>query len=130
LPAAADCQAAADAQDWQAYARARLLAGQESPAAFSVGQDIWLAARLADKHVNVAGILAAYRRRIEDNLNRARRDRPLAPGSTLAEVLGTRFPILQAPLVGVSDVPGFCDAVLSAGAMPFVALSLMSGAES
>ena len=55
---------------------------------------------------------------------------PFAPGSALAESHGTRFPIVQGPMTRVSDVPEFAAAVCDAGALPMLALGLMSGEDS
>ena len=49
--------------------------------------------------------------------------------SPLARSLGTKYPILQAPMTGVSDVPEFCRAVAGHGAVPFLALDLMRRVE-
>ncbi len=45
----------------------------------------------------------------------------------LAQELGLKYPIAQGPMTRVSDVPGFANAVAEAGALPFVALSLLKG---
>lgn len=99
--------------------RARLLeAGRLIPA----GQDVSLAARLAQRHHHVAGILKAYRLRSEENFKMACRAESLAPDSPLAESLGIKYPILQGPMAGITDQPAFALAVASAGALPMVAL--------
>lgn len=118
-------------EDWQARLRAHLAEEDGDPQhrLIGLGQEIAFAGRLADKHVNVAGILAAYKRQIEENINGAKRDKSLAPGAPLAEALGTRYPILQGPMTRVSDVADFCEAVAVHGAMPFLALSLMRAEE-
>jgi acyl transferase domain-containing protein/NAD(P)-dependent dehydrogenase (short-subunit alcohol dehydrogenase family)/NAD(P)H-dependent flavin oxidoreductase YrpB (nitropropane dioxygenase family) len=55
---------------------------------------------------------------------------PFAPGSALAQSHGTRFPLVQGPMTRVSDVPAFAAAVAEAGALPMLALGLMSGEDS
>lgn len=95
----------------------------------AVGQEIAFARDLADKHVNVAGILEAFRRQVRANLDTARQARTLAPDSPLAQKHGTRYPILQGPMTRVSDTPAFARAVAENGALPFLALALMSGPE-
>ena len=87
----------ASGQDWQVPLRSLLLEGDESTgeALIPLGIDIGQARRLADEHVNVAGIVQAYRRAIEENLKVARSARSVAPESALAEAQGTRYPILQ-----------------------------------
>jgi len=87
----------ASGQDWQVPLRSLLLEGDESTgeALIPLGIDIGQARRLADEHVNVAGIVQAYRRAIEENLKVARSARSVAPESALAEAQRTRYPILQ-----------------------------------
>ncbi len=94
-----------------------------------VGQDAALAARLARKYVTVGGIVQAVERSIADGINAARTARPLAEGSPLAAELGTRYPILQGPMTRVSDVAPFAEAVARDGGLPFVALSMLRGAD-
>lgn len=118
-------------EDWEASLRDHLTAATgDADRLVPLGQEIAFARRLADKHINVAGILAAYKRHIEENLSRAKRDKALSPQGPLAKTLGIRYPILQGPMTRVSDVAAFADAVATHGGMPFLALSLMRGDES
>jgi acyl transferase domain-containing protein/NAD(P)H-dependent flavin oxidoreductase YrpB (nitropropane dioxygenase family) len=94
-----------------------------------LGQEIAFARILAEKHHDVAGILAAFRQRVKENRETARAARALAPEGPLARAHGTRYPILQGPMTRVSDTVAFCDAVSSNGGLPFHALSLMTGPE-
>lgn len=94
-----------------------------------VGQEIGFAARLAARHVNVSGILKAFQRQVQENLAEAAQRRALAPGGPLAAAHRTEYPVLQAPMTWVSDVPELCEAVSAAGGLPFLSLSLLSGSE-
>jgi acyl transferase domain-containing protein/NAD(P)H-dependent flavin oxidoreductase YrpB (nitropropane dioxygenase family) len=95
----------------------------------ALGQEIAFARGLAERHVNVAGILKEFRHQVRVNLATARNAQPLAPDSPLAQAHGTRYPILQGPMTRVSDNSAFCRAVSETGALPFLALSLMTGPE-
>jgi NAD(P)H-dependent flavin oxidoreductase YrpB (nitropropane dioxygenase family) len=119
-------RAIAQQNDWQAQLRDYLATREPAAAAelIPLGQEIAFARRLAEKHVNVAGILQAYRSRIDENLARAKRGRALEPAGPLAEAIGTRYPIFQAPLAGITDVPEFSQAVAAAGAVPCLAPGL------
>ena len=50
----------------------------------------------------------------------------LAPHGPLAQSHGTRYPIVQGPMTRVSDVPEFAAAVAQDGALPMLALALLS----
>ena len=94
-----------------------------------LGQDACFAKPLADSFVTVSGIIQAITERARLNLDAARRCRPLAPGSLLAERHRTRYPIVQGPMTRVSDTAQFAEAVAGAGGLPFLALALLRRAE-
>lgn len=87
-----------------------------------VGQDASLAGWLAAKHINVAGILKAYRLRAQENFKMACRSEAFAPASALAESHGTKFPIVQGAVSGITDQPAFCELVESNGALAMLSL--------
>jgi acyl transferase domain-containing protein/NAD(P)H-dependent flavin oxidoreductase YrpB (nitropropane dioxygenase family) len=125
-------KALASGVEWPAWLRQRLAQADGNGAAnlsVGVGQEIAFARVLADRHHNVPGILGAYRRQVRANLESARGARALAPGAALAQANGTRYPILQGPMTRVSDTAAFALAVAENGALPFLALALMSGPE-
>jgi len=97
--------------------------------AWLVGQDAAFAAPLAKKFRTVGGVLQAMREAVRTHTEAAERLRPLAEASPLARSHGTRYPILQGPMTRVSDVPEFAEHVAEGGALPFLALALMRGAE-
>ena len=88
------------------------------------GQDIGLASSLAGEFGTVKGILAALRDSVSKQLGSARKKHPLSRDSSLAEIHGTRYPIVQGPMARVSDIVPFAKAVATAGGLPFFALSL------
>lgn len=94
-----------------------------------VGQDAAFAAALARRFVTVGGMVQAVERAIDEGIRLANSNAALASGSPLAVSHGTRYPIVQGPMTRVSDTPAFADAVARGGAMPFLALALMRGAE-
>jgi acyl transferase domain-containing protein/NAD(P)H-dependent flavin oxidoreductase YrpB (nitropropane dioxygenase family)/NAD(P)-dependent dehydrogenase (short-subunit alcohol dehydrogenase family)/acyl carrier protein len=94
-----------------------------------VGQDVAIAANLADAHVTVAGIVRAIVENSTKQLDASRRLKHLAEGSPLAASHGTKYPILQGPMTRVSDTAAFADAVAVGGGLPFLALALLRKAE-
>ncbi|HXA31839.1 MAG TPA: beta-ketoacyl synthase N-terminal-like domain-containing protein, partial [Acidimicrobiales bacterium] len=94
-----------------------------------VGQDGFLARGLARRFRTVGGVVQAIQQSIERSLETARRLDPLAPGSSLAQELGTAYPIAQGPMTRVSDRPAFAAAVAEGGALPFLALALLRADE-
>lgn len=94
-----------------------------------LGQDAAIASSVARRHVTVGGAVQAVRSTIEEHLASAIEQSPLAPGTGVAVSNGTRYPIAQGPMTRVSDRAGFAAAVAEAGALPFLALALMSGSE-
>ncbi|MDB5307681.1 MAG: type fatty acid synthase ArsA [Gemmataceae bacterium] len=123
--------ALAGGAEWPAWLRQRLGGGARPGAELRVplGQEIAFAKGLAEQHVTVAGTLAAFRQRVRADLDTARRARAFAPDAPLARANGTRYPILQGPMTRVSDTAAFAAAVADNGALPFLALALMTGPE-
>jgi acyl transferase domain-containing protein/NAD(P)H-dependent flavin oxidoreductase YrpB (nitropropane dioxygenase family) len=122
-------RAAADsgADVWSRAVRAEVgwARGQLHPA----GQDAALAAGLAQRFVTAGGIVQAVERAIEDGVREAHAAGALAEASPLARSHGTRYPIVQGPMTRVSDTVAFAAAVAGGGAVPFLALALMRGAD-
>jgi acyl transferase domain-containing protein/NAD(P)H-dependent flavin oxidoreductase YrpB (nitropropane dioxygenase family)/NAD(P)-dependent dehydrogenase (short-subunit alcohol dehydrogenase family) len=116
--------------DWMPLLRQGLAgAADAAEKLVPLGQDIAFAARLAAKHVTVADVLRAYQERIARNPQQAAAHRALDADTPLAKSHGTRYPILQGPMTRVSDVAPFCRAVAEDGALPFLALALMTAPE-
>jgi NAD(P)H-dependent flavin oxidoreductase YrpB (nitropropane dioxygenase family) len=74
---------------------------------FVFGQDIALAAPLANRFATVGGIVKAMRQEIASHGRAAQTHRILAEGSSLAESHHTRYPIVQGPMARVSDNADF-----------------------
>ena len=95
----------------------------------ALGQDASFARSFAERFGTVERLVRAIQMAIEGHTRQARALRPLARRSPLAEALGTEFPVVQGPMTRVSDRAAFAEAVARGGGLPFVALSLMRGAE-
>jgi acyl transferase domain-containing protein/NAD(P)H-dependent flavin oxidoreductase YrpB (nitropropane dioxygenase family)/NAD(P)-dependent dehydrogenase (short-subunit alcohol dehydrogenase family) len=117
---------AMDGSETSMFARERVI-GTTDPV--PAGQDASFARPFADKLHNVDGVVRRLRSSIDGHLRQARTLQPLGPGSPLAAQHGVRYPIAQGPMTRVSDRASFASAVSAAGALPFLALSLMRGAE-
>ncbi|HHO54642.1 MAG TPA: SDR family NAD(P)-dependent oxidoreductase, partial [Deltaproteobacteria bacterium] len=91
------------------------------------GQDAALAAPLAARSPRALELVRGLRREMIGHQGQAASVRPHAPGSAFARSLGLRYPIVQGPMTRVSDTPEFAEAVADAGALPFLALSLVRG---
>ncbi|MFV1959140.1 MAG: nitronate monooxygenase, partial [Planctomycetota bacterium] len=94
-----------------------------------LGQGVGLAADLARRYGTVGRILEAFATTARHHLEIAPGQRALAPDAPLAAEIGIRTPIVQGPMTRVSDTPAFALAVAEHGALPFLALALLRGAE-
>jgi NAD(P)H-dependent flavin oxidoreductase YrpB (nitropropane dioxygenase family) len=92
---------------------------------FLFGQDIALAAPLADRFVTVGGIIQAIQSAIDQHCSAARKTIILAEDSALAKSHRTAYPIVQGPMARVSDNAAFITATAQHGALPFVAAAWM-----
>ncbi len=108
---------------------AQLIASEASFDLIPAGQDATFARPLADKLQSVAALVRALRTAIVGHLRQARALKPLSPGAPLAAQHGVTYPIAQGPMTRVSDKAAFAAAVAEGGGLPFLALSLMRGAE-
>ncbi len=119
-------------EDTQANRRARFRQELQASAGLDpkeqlllAGQDVALAAGLADEFRTTGGVITAILTKMDQNLAAAQALKPLAPGGPLAESHGTAYPILQGPMTRVSDTAEFAEAVGQAGALPLLALALL-----
>jgi acyl transferase domain-containing protein/NAD(P)H-dependent flavin oxidoreductase YrpB (nitropropane dioxygenase family)/NAD(P)-dependent dehydrogenase (short-subunit alcohol dehydrogenase family)/acyl carrier protein len=92
-----------------------------------LGQDIAIGTDLFKQHKKLSRLVFAFKEAMHGHLRQAKHLNPLAAHNALAQALGTHYPIAQGPMTRVSDVPAFAAAVADAGALPFVALSLLKG---
>jgi acyl transferase domain-containing protein/NAD(P)H-dependent flavin oxidoreductase YrpB (nitropropane dioxygenase family)/NADP-dependent 3-hydroxy acid dehydrogenase YdfG len=95
----------------------------------AVGQDGAFARPFSEKFRTARGALRGIHAVISAHLRQARGLDPLGPSSSFAKNLSLEFPIAQGPMTRVSDRAAFADAVSRAGALPFIALSLMRKTE-
>ena len=101
--------------------RAAITAGQLLP----VGQDAALSRLLLGECSNIEALVQTLRQRIAGQVLQAQTLRVLDEGNAWARSHGTRYPIAQGPMTRVSDTAEFTATVAQAGALPFLALSLM-----
>ena len=107
----------------------------QNPGWLPAGQDAAFARPLAERYRTAGGVIQAVRAAVGDHLRAARENKPLAPGGGVGRRPegpphpGFAFPVAQGPMTRVSDRAAFAAAVAEAGALPFLALALMSGEE-
>lgn len=92
-----------------------------------MGQDISLATDLYEDFRTLKKLIFGFREAMYGHLKQAKALQVIDQNNPLAQELGLKYPIAQGPMTRVSDVPGFANAVAEAGALPFVALSLLTG---
>ncbi|WP_394828393.1 SDR family NAD(P)-dependent oxidoreductase [Pendulispora albinea] len=120
---------APEPEDGPAQIAKKLGAGDPSKHLVTLGQDAAFAAPFAKRFGTVERLVRALHTSFEGHVRQARAQTPLARFSSFAETYGTRFPIAQGPMTRVSDRAEFAEHVARGGGLPFLALSLMRGAE-
>lgn len=93
------------------------------------GQDLAFSAGLAERFVDVHGIVTAIIEQSRQNVLAANEVSPLDADAPLAASHGTGLPIVQGPMTRVSDTAEFAEAVAREGGLPLIALALMRGPE-
>lgn len=107
----------------------------QPPRWLPAGQDAAFARHLAERYRTTGGVIQAVRAAVDTHLAAAAKTKPLAPGGGVgrrpdtSSHPGFAFPVAQGPMTRVSDRAPFAAAVAEAGALPFLALALMSGEE-
>lgn len=94
---------------------------------FPIGQDIAISTDLAKRYKKLQNLAFSIREAISGHLRQAQSIDVVRQGNALAQDLGITYPIAQGPMTRVSDVPEFAASVADAGALPFIALSLIRG---
>jgi acyl transferase domain-containing protein/NAD(P)H-dependent flavin oxidoreductase YrpB (nitropropane dioxygenase family) len=112
---------------WRTTVKTRVADSPADEAVMALGQDAALAADLAERFGNVAGVLDALRAAIASSCGTLAHGNPLAEGAGVAQSHRTRYPIVQGPMTRVSDCAELASAVAEGGALPFLALALMRG---
>ncbi len=92
-----------------------------------MGQDISLAIDLYEDFKTLKKLVFGLKEAMYGHLKQAKALQVIDKDNAIAQELGLRYPIAQGPMTRVSDVPSFANAVAEAGALPFVALSLLKG---
>jgi acyl transferase domain-containing protein/NAD(P)H-dependent flavin oxidoreductase YrpB (nitropropane dioxygenase family)/NAD(P)-dependent dehydrogenase (short-subunit alcohol dehydrogenase family) len=103
------------------------LFGSDEGGIVPLGQDIILASDLADQHKRLRHLVRALKKAPLGHLRQARIRDVLAPGGETAKGLGSLYPLVQGPMARISDTPEFLRGVADAGALPFLAMGLMTG---
>jgi acyl transferase domain-containing protein/NAD(P)H-dependent flavin oxidoreductase YrpB (nitropropane dioxygenase family)/NAD(P)-dependent dehydrogenase (short-subunit alcohol dehydrogenase family)/acyl carrier protein len=105
----------------------RHLSLERADAVMPAGQEVLFAEALARKYTTVGGMVQSLRKKAGEHIAAARKLEPLGESSALAREHGTRFPIVQGPMTGISDSLPFAQEVLQAGALPMLALGMSRG---
>jgi acyl transferase domain-containing protein/NAD(P)H-dependent flavin oxidoreductase YrpB (nitropropane dioxygenase family)/NAD(P)-dependent dehydrogenase (short-subunit alcohol dehydrogenase family) len=92
-----------------------------------LGQDIAISTDLVKRYKKLGRLITGMHHAIRGHIRQAQAQPVISPGNALAKELNITYPIAQGPMTRVSDVPAFAAAVANAGALPFVALSLLKG---
>ncbi len=92
-----------------------------------VGQEIGLANTYVERYRSLKKFLSVLNQAILRRPAQAQALQAIAPNSSFARKYAVTYPIVQGPMTRVSDVASFAQQVADAGALPFVALSLMQG---
>ena len=121
--------AAMDGSETTIVDGARVFARDGAAKGLPIGQDGAIARPLAAAFPTIGQLVRGMRAAIASHLELAATHQPLAPDSPFAKQHATRYPIAQGPMSRVSDRAKFAEAVARAGGLPFLALTLMSGAD-
>lgn len=92
-----------------------------------LGQDAALSADLYQNFKKISRLIFAMEEAVYGHLNQAKALNIISPENALAKDLDITYPIAQGPMTRVSDVAAFANAVADAGALSFIALSLLKG---
>ena len=118
-----------DQDAWVGALSTRVAWGPPATSVWPVGQGMTMAEPFARHYGSAEHVVRAFMRDTAEIVRNAARVPPLAEGSALAASHGTAFPIVQGPMTRVSDVPEFAAAVAEAGALPLVALAVLTAAQ-
>ncbi|MDH6306519.1 acyl transferase domain-containing protein/NAD(P)H-dependent flavin oxidoreductase YrpB (nitropropane dioxygenase family)/NAD(P)-dependent dehydrogenase (short-subunit alcohol dehydrogenase family)/acyl carrier protein [Parabacteroides sp. PF5-5] len=92
-----------------------------------MGQDITLSVDYLNQYKNLKNLIFAIHEAAYGHLRQAKSLTIIGENSEFAKDLGVKYPITQGPMARISDTPEFISNVADEGAMPFLALSLMTG---
>ncbi len=89
---------------------------------FYLGQDGVFAKDFVKSSTSIGEIIPAFFKDIGQHLDCVDAFDPVKPDSEFAKDQGTKFPLIQGPMANISDNSDFANQVLSAGALPFLAV--------
>ncbi|WP_443945528.1 SDR family NAD(P)-dependent oxidoreductase [Pedobacter sp. AW1-32] len=92
-----------------------------------MGQDIAIGIDLVTKYKKLNKLIFGIQQSIYGHIKQAKANNSIRPYNPLAQDLNITYPIAQGPMTRVSDVATFANAVSEAGALSFIALSLLKG---
>lgn len=92
-----------------------------------LGQDVAFAADFVTQYQQLSRLVFAIHEAVHGHVQQAKVLNVTGAGNALCSDLNIKYPIAQGPMTRVSDVPAFAAAVANAGALPFIALSLVKG---
>ncbi len=92
-----------------------------------MGQDISLSIDFLTRYKRIDNLIQHFYEGIYSHLHQAKRLHTISPNNALAKDLGIKYPISQGPMARISDEPKFAKAIADEGALPFLAMSLMTG---
>lgn len=92
-----------------------------------MGQDITLSVDYLERYKSLKNLISAIYESAYGHLQQAKSLNIIGENSEFAKFLGVKYPITQGPMARVSDTAKFVNDVAEEGAMPFLALSLMTG---
>ncbi len=116
-------------ESFMAALRAAVAQGPADQALWLVGQDAAFAPQFRAGHSRLGAALDALQSATAGQVHLAASQNVLAKDAPMARAMGTRYPVVQGPMTRVSDRAEFALAVAKGGALPFLALALMRGAE-
>ena len=93
----------------------------------AMGQDVALSVDLYRQYKKLRNFVFAFYEAAHGHILQAKKLNIIGADSPLAKELGIKYPIIQGPMARVSDIPEFIKKVSDAGALPFLALSVMEG---
>jgi acyl transferase domain-containing protein/NAD(P)H-dependent flavin oxidoreductase YrpB (nitropropane dioxygenase family)/NAD(P)-dependent dehydrogenase (short-subunit alcohol dehydrogenase family) len=92
-----------------------------------LGQDSILAADYLESYRRLKYLVQAIRQAAYSQVRLAKEREVLSANDGMSTLLGTHYPLAQGPMARISDVPLFLRDVADAGALPFLAMSMMVG---
>ncbi len=113
--------------EWKTAVTQELKRPEPGNRLYLMGEDAALAGAWKKAAPSVARALKLLDRRVEASLDACSKSDVLAEASPLAASHGTKYPLVQAPMMRVTDVPAFAVEVAEQGGLPFIALGRRTG---